>query len=133
MSLEIGDEIKIVGFKEFSNKKDITVGEKYIIIESGAIGGGTGVEFLDDVGDERFLQYFEYEMYNSKRRVHADLINEWADGAEIQYLCGGNWHDIDDVPMWCGGVEYRIKPEKPIERVEYDGGEGKIILSFPLK
>ena len=44
------------------------------------------------------------------RRKFADLIIAWAEGAEIQVLCGGDWVDVK-VPQWDLTNEYRIKPK----------------------
>lgn len=44
------------------------------------------------------------------RRMYADLIIAWAEGAEIQVLCGGDWVDVK-VPQWDSAHGYRIKPK----------------------
>lgn len=47
-----------------------------------------------------------------KPHVHAELIKQWADGAQIQFY--GNfiseWADIAH-PTWCPTYEYRVKPD----------------------
>lgn len=43
------------------------------------------------------------------RHKFADLIHAWADGAEIQVLCNGDWLDVR-IPSWDAN-EYRIKPK----------------------
>lgn len=52
------------------------------------------------------------------KHKHADLIHQWADGAEIQCKNrnDGSWFDTD--PDWDDFREYRIKPEekKPVVR-----------------
>ena len=51
------------------------------------------------------------------KHKHADLIKQWADGAEVQYQNIDGWHDIknssSDVTL-----NWRIKPEekKPVVR-----------------
>lgn len=53
------------------------------------------------------------------KHKHADLIHQWADGAEIQWSFGdGEWYDISNVPEWKDTLQYRIKPEekKPVVR-----------------
>ena len=43
---------------------------------------------------------------------HKELIKAWADGAIIQYLCGGQWFECNkDGPTWDIKTKYRIKPE----------------------
>ena len=48
-----------------------------------------------------------------KRHLHADLIHQWAEGAEIEILTpNGEWISCDDVyPRWSETRIYRIKPE----------------------
>ena len=46
----------------------------------------------------------------NKPHKHAALIHAWADGAEIQKLCGDGWYDDSDTPEWYEDSEYRIKP-----------------------
>lgn len=45
-----------------------------------------------------------------KPHKHAELIKQWADGAEIQVYTD-TWHD-DSFPLWRPNLEYRIKPEE---------------------
>lgn len=54
------------------------------------------------------------------KHKHADIIHQWADGAEIQRhvgVTGRLWIDDKD-PNWHPDNEYRIKPEemKPVVR-----------------
>lgn len=57
---------------------------------------------------------------------HAELIKQWADGAEIQVRrANGEWCNC--TPLWSTdpNVEYRIKPQTIKYRqylVRYDGG-----------
>jgi len=54
------------------------------------------------------------------RHKHADLIIEWANGAQIQCMRSDHtW--VDDLdPSWLETTQYRIKPEpKPDVVVEY--------------
>lgn len=45
------------------------------------------------------------------RHKHADLIHQWAEGAEIQRLLpDGYWVNDTDTPEWLDDEEYRIKP-----------------------
>ena len=54
------------------------------------------------------------------RRKHADLIHEWAEGAEVQRysLIGNGWVD-DDSPNFFEGCEYRRKPQPKPDVVKY--------------
>lgn len=45
----------------------------------------------------------------TERRVHADFINAWANGMDIQILTTGVWVD-DPNPTWDPLAEYRVKP-----------------------
>jgi len=56
-----------------------------------------------------------------KPHKHAELIKQWADGAEIQLLdSNGMWMDYreGDSPAWNPAWEYRIKPQ-PKPDVEF--------------
>jgi len=45
------------------------------------------------------------------RHIHADLIHQWAEGAEIETLYGDGWDRID-APQWFLYKKYRLaKPE----------------------
>lgn len=45
------------------------------------------------------------------KHKHAELIKQWADGAEIQLQeYNGSWHGTDS-PQWRMDSAYRIKPE----------------------
>ena len=59
------------------------------------------------------------------KHKHADLIHEWADGAEIQRK--RNHEDWDDAPYpnWDENTEYRIKPESKPDIVHIK----KVVLS----
>jgi hypothetical protein len=48
------------------------------------------------------------------KHKHAELIKQWADGAEIQCFHDhyGVWQDIPSPPYWFDNVQYRIKPEE---------------------
>jgi hypothetical protein len=47
------------------------------------------------------------------RRKHADLIKEWAEGAEIEFKdFMGNWIIAAENILWHENTEYRIKIEK---------------------
>jgi hypothetical protein len=43
---------------------------------------------------------------------HAELIKQWADGAQIEYYCNRiqKWQEID-YPVWNDYTEYRVKHE----------------------
>ena len=45
------------------------------------------------------------------KHKHADLIHAWADGAQIQMLDMGYWHDVKKLITWEVDRLYRIKPE----------------------
>ena len=80
------------------------------------------------------------------KHIHAELIHEWADGAEIEYFNHTNheWEDVKN-PSWNENTEYRIKPEpKPdivhrtrivifepyTDGVKFDYGSQNIQLTF---
>ena len=46
-----------------------------------------------------------------KPHKHAELIKAWADGAEIEVLCGKDYWEVRQHPAWNQKVQYRIKPE----------------------
>lgn len=39
------------------------------------------------------------------------IIQEWAEGKNIQFLSDGEWHDINQADFTCYPDKYRIKPE----------------------
>lgn len=49
---------------------------------------------------------------------HAELIKQWADGAQIQYKEGDFWYNCV-TPSWKKGIEYRVKPEPKPDVVLY--------------
>lgn len=49
------------------------------------------------------------------------IIQEWAEGKNIQFLSDGEWHDINQADFTCYPDKYRIKPEpkyRPFRNVE---------------
>lgn len=47
----------------------------------------------------------------SQPHKHRDVIIAWANGAQIQFLDGGEWIDCHDhAPRWHEEMKYRIKP-----------------------
>jgi hypothetical protein len=54
------------------------------------------------------------------KHKHADLIKQWADGAEIEWLgIDGNWCSISGTPSWSVETTYRIKPTPKPDVVKY--------------
>ena len=54
------------------------------------------------------------------KHKHADLIHAWAEGARIEWEDkDGQWHDIEDEPLWASWIQYRIKPEHKPDIVRY--------------
>ena len=51
---------------------------------------------------------------------HAELIKQWADGAQIEYYCNrvSQWQEVDH-PVWTDYTEYRIKPELKPDKILY--------------
>ena len=47
-----------------------------------------------------------------KQHKHAELIKQWADGAEIEvhYKSLNKWYAVND-PSWSGDFEFRVKPK----------------------
>ncbi len=57
------------------------------------------------------------------KRIHAELIIAWADGAQIQVLVSdGGWED-NDFPNWNPAYTYRIKPEPKYPSICMGGSE----------
>ena len=54
-------------------------------------------------------------MGDAMKHKHADLIKQWADGAQIQLLSliYDRWEDIKD-PSWSEHYEYRIAPKTDV-------------------
>ena len=53
-----------------------------------------------------------------KPHKHAELIKAWADGAEIEVLCGKDYWEVRQHPNWHPDDEFRIKPEPKPDVVE---------------
>lgn len=55
----------------------------------------------------------------NKSHVHAELIKQWADGAEIQAWdsTAVDWYDIC-TPLWSVSQKYRVKPRVNIKNIE---------------
>lgn len=56
------------------------------------------------------------------KHIHADLIKQWADGAQIQWMSviTGQWEDIDmNGKEWYEHYKYRIKPEPDVVKIFY--------------
>lgn len=49
---------------------------------------------------------------------HAEIIKAWADGAEIEYKCEGEWLPAE-APIWPCISVYRIKPEPKPDLIQY--------------
>jgi hypothetical protein len=79
-----------------------------------------------------------------KPHKHAELIKQWADGAEIQCLgIKGHWVDID-TPYWNEHCSYRIKPTSVVRWLwaSKDGAlspelltewEAELLIHYPIK
>lgn len=46
------------------------------------------------------------------KHKHAEVIKQWADGAEIEVRMPGSSWRYSDSPLWCQQNEYRVKPSK---------------------
>jgi hypothetical protein len=71
----------------------------------------------------------------TKHKWHKE-IKAWADGAEIEWLCGDDWKlcDEENPPQWLLNIEYRIKPQpkEPQYLYVYRGSPGGIIFTEEL-
>jgi hypothetical protein len=54
------------------------------------------------------------------KHKHADLIKQWADGAQIQHhhQFEDRWDDVDN-PRWLDDHNYRIKPEPKPDTISF--------------
>ena len=62
------------------------------------------------------------------KHKHAELIKAWADGAQIQVLDMGYWHDVKNLITWEVDRLYRIKPEPKPDVVVYSRVVGKFLI-----
>lgn len=46
------------------------------------------------------------------KHKHEELIKKWADGARIERLIAGGWHE-EKSPQWHESCDYRLMEEKP--------------------
>ena len=49
----------------------------------------------------------------NKPHKHAELIKQWADGAEIEWYSyfTEEWYDVSLSPAWDDDIEFRVKPK----------------------
>lgn len=73
--------------------------------------------------------------YPNPPHKHAEIIKQWADGAEIEYYDPntGYWYS-SSAPLWSNHREYRVKPQKSdkdiqIEKLEADFQVAKIEMA----
>jgi len=56
-----------------------------------------------------------------KPHKHAELIKQWADGAQIEYFDSNHsakWQEVD-YPVWNDWTQYRVKPEQKPDKILY--------------
>ena len=54
------------------------------------------------------------------KHKHADLIKQWADGAQIEWRgMNGDWCSISGTPAWSIETVYRIKPMPKPDMYKY--------------
>jgi hypothetical protein len=71
------------------------------------------------------------------KHKHAELIKQWADGAEIEVYCKSvdTWF-YNPNPNWANSLEYRVKSKKPLRFIlvrEVSGDSSKVSENFPHK
>ena len=52
---------------------------------------------------------------------HAELIKQWADGAQIEFFDSNHsakWQEVD-YPVWNDWTQYRVKPEQKPDKILY--------------
>jgi hypothetical protein len=73
----------------------------------------------------------------NKPHKHADLIKQWADGAEIEvYIDSSNEWVNALTSNWYEDKVYRVKPKKPLRFIlvrEVSGDSSKVSEGFPHK
>lgn len=89
-------------------------------------------EFMD-LDDELELiveQEVGITTYPNSPHKHAELIKQWADGAEIEYWSTFflSWFAVED-PSWTVSVEYRVKPQKSEKDIQIEKLEADFKLS----
>jgi len=59
--------------------------------------------------------------YPNPPHKHAELIKQWADGAEIEYfsICDC-WLKADNPPIWAENLQYRVKPQKSEKDIQIE-------------
>jgi hypothetical protein len=72
----------------------------------------TSADFLD-------LKVYveEKTSYQNPPHKHADVIIEWAKGAEIECLSGNKWYPVCN-PDFYNSTQYRVKPIRPQKQLE---------------
>lgn len=66
--------------------------------------------------------------------VHADLIKQWADGAEIEvYIQEENSWVLTNSPFWISNYKYRVKPQNEIRYGLWVPNEAKLYCTNKTK
>lgn len=66
--------------------------------------------------------------------VHADLIKQWADGAEIEvYWDSDKMWSRTETPLWVETVKYRVKPQNEIRYGLWIPNEAKLYCNNKTK
>ncbi len=67
--------------------------------------------------------------YPNPPHKYAELIKQWADGAEIEYYCKQEegWKKTSNL-TWSNNLEYRVKPPKPEKDIQIEKLEADLIV-----
>ena len=57
-----------------------------------------------------------------ERHVHADVMHEWLEGADVQFwdAYDNKWKDVKE-PLWSPKNKYRVKPNEWCEQIPKQG------------
>jgi len=106
------------------------------------VDDGSSCPYFKAFGDQQEYTYHLYEVelivedkpksnYPNPPHKHAEIIKQWADGAEIEYYSpyGKVWCRVSR-PSWEDDIEFRVKPQKSekdiqIEKLEVELEEAK--------
>lgn len=142
VGLEVGDKIVYTGnsANEINRNKHylLNIGDVLTLIEDDNsvnpdFRNQEGVEACFSVAGTHSREWHKVfaadSAYPSPPHKHADLIIEWARGAEIEYKSDNDWY-ADKAKNWYDSVEYRIKPTKSQAELDKEASIAKMEQSI---
>ncbi len=119
-NFKVGDKVRVL---VQANSGLVNVGTVDVITAVNHRRGTVAVEvgsrsrncFYGGAGGK--LELVTTAKYPNPPHKHAELIKDWADGAEIEYQVrpDGGWYNAGSSPVFYNYNNYRIKPAPPVK------------------